>query len=120
MTTSSPLRDRLRAALLDARRARDAEAVSVVRSALAALENAEAVPVQEVPVEAAAGALEASPVAGATEAPRRTLTDAEEQAVLDAEIEALAEAERVYAVHAPERAATARRAARTLTALREG
>lgn len=114
MTTSSPLRDRLRAALLDARRARDAEVVSVVRSALAALENAEA-----VPVEAAAGALEASPAAGSTEARRRTLTDADELAVLDAEIEALAEAERVYAVHAPERAVAVQRAARTLTGLRE-
>ena len=104
MTTDSPLRTRLRAALLDARRARDAGSVSVVRSALAALENAEAVPIDSV-----AGAIEDSPVGvGAAEAERRTLTDAEELAVLDSEIAALAEAEQVYAVRAPERAASAR------------
>ena len=40
MTTDSPLRDRLRAALLTARKARDAETVSTLRTALAALENA--------------------------------------------------------------------------------
>ena len=57
MTTASPLRDRLRAALLAARRARDAETVSTLRTALAALENAEA-----VPADASSGALEDAPV----------------------------------------------------------
>lgn len=114
MTTDSPLRSRLRTCLLDARRSRDAAAVSVVRSALAALENAEAVPSDSV-----AGAIEDSPVGvGAAEAERRTLTDAEELAVLDTEIEALAESERAYAVVAPERAAAARAGIALLDGLR--
>ena len=76
MTTDSPLRTRLRAALLEARRARDAETVSTLRTALAALENAEA-----VPSDARAGALEDAPTGvGAAEAERRLLTDADELA----------------------------------------
>ena len=72
MTTDSPLRDRLRSALLEARRARDTEAASTLRTALAALENAEAVPVGET-----SGAIEDAPLgAGATEARRRVLSDA--------------------------------------------
>lgn len=104
VTTDSPLRQRLRTLLLDARRSRDAAALSAVRSALAALENAEA-----VPTTAVSGAIEDSRVGvGATEAERRSLTDAEERAILDTEIESLAEAERVYCVRAPERAEAAR------------
>ena len=100
MTTDSPLRTRLRAALLEARRARDAETVSTLRTALAALENAEA-----VPADARAGAIEDAPTgAGAAEAERRLLTDADELAVLDEEIASLHEAGRVLASSAPERA----------------
>ena len=114
MTTDSPLRSRLRAALVDARRARDAETVSTLRTALAALENAEAVPTGSV-----AGALEDAPVGvGAAEAERRVLSEADELAVLDAEIAALDEAGRAYACSVPERAAAAREAARRLGALR--
>ncbi|SEC50109.1 hypothetical protein SAMN04489844_2412 [Nocardioides exalbidus] len=116
MTTDSPLRTRLRSALLEARRARDAETVSTLRTALAALENAEA-----VPTEARAGALEDAPVGvGATEAERRVLSDADEAAVLDAEIASLQEAGRAYACSVPERALAARQAAQTLRGLREG
>jgi uncharacterized protein YqeY len=115
MTTDSPLRNRLRAALLDARRARDAETVSTLRTALAALENAEAVPTESV-----AGALEDAPVGvGAAEAERRVLSEADELAVLDAEIAALHEAGRAYACSVPERAAAAREAARRLGALQK-
>lgn len=115
MTTDSPLRARLRTALLQARRARDAETVSALRVALSALENAEA-----VPVAATAGAIEQAPVgAGATEAPRRALSDADELAVLDEEIASLHEAGRTFASTAPDRAAAARRAAGELSALRE-
>lgn len=104
VTTDSPLRQRLRILLLDARRSRDAAALPVIRSALAALENAEA-----VPTTAVAGAIEGSPVGvGAAEAKRRTLTEAEEQAILATEIEALAEAESMYAARSPERARAAR------------
>ncbi|WP_207208586.1 hypothetical protein [Nocardioides oleivorans] len=115
MTTDSPLRSRLRRALLEARRARDAETVSTLRTALAALENAEA-----VPAEATAGALEDAPIGvGATEAPRRVLSDADEVAVLDAEIASLREAGRAYACSVPERAAAARQAAGRLSRLRD-
>ena len=115
MTTDSPLRTRLRAALLEARRARDAETVSTLRTALAALENAEA-----VPVDARAGALEDAPTGvGAAEAERRLLTDADELAVLDEEIASLHEAGRVLASSAPERATAVRRAAGALSALRD-
>lgn len=116
MTTESELRTRLRAALLEARRARDTVATSTVRTALAALENAEAVPVDSLP---AAGALEDSVRGvGETDAPRRTLTAAEELAVLDAEIDSLDEAMRAYAVASPERAEAARVGIEVLSALR--
>jgi uncharacterized protein len=115
VTTDSPLRTRLRSALLEARRARDAETAATLRTALAALENAEA-----VPMDATAGAIEAAPIgAGATEAPRRELTDADERAVLGAEIASLQEAGRAYACSIPERAAAARQAAGKLTRLRD-
>ena len=115
MTTDSPLRNRLRAALLEARRARDADLVAVLRVALAALENAEAVPSDSV-----AGALEDAPAGvGATEAERRVLSDADELALLDAEIASLEEAGRAFASSVPERAVAARRAAQTLAGLRE-
>lgn len=117
MTTDSPLRSRLRSALLDARRARDAETVSTIRTALSALENAEAVPAHGQ----TDGALEEAPTGvGATEAARRVLSDADEVAVLDAEIVSLHEAGRAYACSAPERAAAARRAACALGSLRDG
>ncbi|MGW0707444.1 hypothetical protein ACWD4G_16035 [Streptomyces sp. NPDC002643] len=55
-------------------RARDKVTVSVLRATLAALDNAEAVPVEET--ASRAGALEQSPVgAGATEAARRELSE---------------------------------------------
>ena len=115
MTTDSPLRTRLRAALLEARRARDAETVSTLRTALAALENAEA-----VPTAARAGAIEQAPVgAGAAEAARRVLTNADELALLDEEIASLHEAGRAFSSSAPDRAAAVRRAAETLSALRD-
>ncbi|WP_457188271.1 hypothetical protein [Nocardioides sp. P5_E3] len=115
MTTGSPLRTRLRAALLEARKARDAETVSTLRTALSALENAEA-----VPTAARAGAIEQAPVgAGAAEAERRVLSDADELALLDEEIASLHEAGRVFASTAPEQATAVRRAAGVLADLRE-
>ncbi|MEW2579421.1 hypothetical protein [Streptomyces syringium] len=60
-------------------RARDKVAVSALRSTLAALDNAESVPVDEAALRGVA--LEHAPVgAGATEAPRRELS---ERAVVD-------------------------------------
>lgn len=116
MTTESPLRTRLRSALLDARRARDKNATSAVRTVLAALENAEAVPVDSAP---AAGAIEdAVRGVGQTDAPRRILTEPDEIAILEAEIASLGEAVATYDVVAPDRAAAARTAIKVLAALR--
>jgi hypothetical protein len=73
------LRARLRQALPEAMRARDKAAVSALRATIAALDNAEAVPVDDV--ETRGSAIEWSPVgAGATEAARRELS---ERAVAD-------------------------------------
>lgn len=116
MTTESPLRARLRSALLDARRARDSAATSTVRTVLAALENAEAVRVDSVP---SAGAIEESVLGvGTADAPRRILTAADELAVLEAEIASLDEAAAAYDVVAPDRAEAARAGIAVLAALR--
>ena len=108
MSESSPaagprggdVRSRLRAALRAAMTARDAVAVSALRSTLAAIANAEAIPVPEAPVPPAdtfAPRLNApaaanqyiagsAPGLAATEAGRREVT--EEEAVTIAETEA--------------------------------
>jgi uncharacterized protein YqeY len=68
------LRLRMRQALPEAMRARDKAAVSALRTTLAALDNAEAVPVGAAGIRGLA--LEQSPVgAGATEAARRELSE---------------------------------------------
>ncbi|KAF0847845.1 GatB/YqeY domain-containing protein [Nocardia caishijiensis] len=66
------LRDSLRTALKTAMKARDRGAISALRSALAAIDNAEAVDIGDV----RAGALEGSAVGlGAAEVRRRELTE---------------------------------------------
>ncbi|GIF04453.1 GatB/YqeY domain-containing protein [Actinoplanes siamensis] len=75
------LRDRLQAALLPAMKARDKAAVSALRSALAAIENAAAV----TPRDAAFG-LPATGL-GVTEVPRREQDDAEIERIVRAEID---------------------------------
>lgn len=91
---SADLRALLRSALLPAMRAGDADTVAVVRSALAAIANAEAVPapsaspVGEGPVAGAAIGV------GSTEALRRELTPEEVREVV--------ERERLDRVHAAE------------------
>jgi uncharacterized protein len=86
---SLPLR--LRQALPEAMRARDRAAVSALRSALAALDNAGAVPVDEAVIRA--GAIEQAPVgAGATEAVRRELGEREAADVVRAEVDERLEA----------------------------
>ncbi|MCQ9180607.1 GatB/YqeY domain-containing protein [Streptomyces sp. IBSBF 2953] len=65
-------------------RARDKVAVSALRATLAALDNAEAVPVDEAGLRG--GALEHSPVGvGATEAARRDLTEEDISDIVRAE-----------------------------------
>jgi uncharacterized protein YqeY len=80
----APLRDRLRAAVPVAMKARDRATVAVLRSALAAIENAEAVDVEDA---VRAGAIETSPVGvGAAEASRRVLNEAEIAAIVQNEV----------------------------------
>lgn len=77
------LRDALRAAL----KARDRVAVSALRSALAAIENAGAVDVVDPPGARRGLAIEESPAGpGAAEVARRALTEAEVARIVRAEI----------------------------------
>ena len=84
-------------------RARDRETTAVLRSAVAAIENAEAVPVVDLPTSTTPAATTSAEVAGsalgvgAAEAARRHLDAAAERAVVLAEVAALVEAEQVYA-----------------------
>ncbi|MFI8164907.1 hypothetical protein ACIPM2_21625 [Streptomyces sp. NPDC086081] len=100
------LRLRLRTALPEAIRSGDKAAVSALRGALAALDNAEAVPADERAPRA--GALEASPAgAGATEVARRELAEDEVLAVVRAEADERLEA--AARLTAPAHAARAER-----------
>jgi hypothetical protein len=89
----TPLRDRLRAALPAALKARDRATVSTLRATLAAIENAEAVDAGS----ARAGAIETSAVGiGVAEAARRELTEADVIAIVRAEIAEREHAAEVY------------------------
>lgn len=94
----SPLRAALRSRLTTAMRARDREAVSVLRTAVAAIENAEAVPVAEASSPLTSGDVAGAALGlGAGETPRRVLDDTAERSVVEAEVRSLAEAEQLYA-----------------------
>ena len=83
------IRVTLRTQLTNAMKSRDADAMAALRSAMAAIGNAEAVSV-EAP---RSGAIEASPVGvGAAEAPRRELTEADLIAIVSAEVDERREA----------------------------
>ncbi|NGN91547.1 hypothetical protein G5C66_02175 [Nocardioides sp. KC13] len=79
------LQARLRADLLTARKARDTTATAVLRSTLAAVANAEALPVAESALTADGPIAGAAIGLGATEAPRRELTDDDVRAIVSAE-----------------------------------
>lgn len=117
--TTSPVRRALRERLTTAMRERDRPTASAIRSALAALENAEAVP-QRGP----AGAPMSTHVAGArlgvgaAEAERLDLDDETESAILRAEVDGLLEAAREYDAAGQEtHAGQARAAAEELSAV---
>lgn len=97
--TSSRLRATLRSRLTVALRERDRAAAATLRSAIAALDNAEAVPTGDGrgPVTSAHVAGAAIGV-GAAEADRLLLTDGDEREIVGDEIRGLIEAERLYAV----------------------
>jgi uncharacterized protein len=93
--------ERLRAGLRAAIKARDRVTVSALRSALAAIENAEAV---EVPGQRGL-AIEESPGLGGAEVQRRVLTEADITRIIHAEI-----ADREAAAHTYASAGRAERA----------
>jgi uncharacterized protein YqeY len=107
--TSPGVRDRLRHALTAAMRERDTVAVAALRSALGAIDNAEAVdPGQRVAPAASHPRLAGTVVGlGAGEVPRRQLTEPELEALVRAEV-----AERAAAAADYERAGRAERAGR--------
>ncbi|HTW15737.1 MAG TPA: hypothetical protein VMF51_11445 [Nocardioides sp.] len=114
--TDSALRAYLRARLTRARLDRDRTGAAALRSAIAALENAEAVPVEpglaEASSEHVAGAVAGL---GAGEAARRVLSDAEERAIVDRERAELLDAATSYdAAGDPATAEATRRAAELL------
>lgn len=95
---SSTLRAALRSRLTIAMRERDRAATAALRNAVAAIENAEAVPVVERPaVSTSADVAGAAVGVGATEAERLVLGAEAERHLLAAEVAALVEAEEAYA-----------------------
>ena len=113
--SEDPLTALLRDELLQARRAGDRALTSMLRTALAGLANAEAVPeVADDGAETSAHVAGARPGLGAADVPRRALTAAERRAVVAAEVASLEEAASVYDALDPARAAEARRGAAVL------
>ena len=86
--TPEALRARLRAALPAAMKARDAAAVAALRSALAAIDNAEAVAVEPAPpVSIGDGEIAMAAVGlGAGDVARRTLTSAQIAEIVRGEV----------------------------------
>jgi uncharacterized protein YqeY len=83
--TPETLQQRLRAALPAAMRARDKPTLALLRSTLAAIENAEAVELPDAP--GGSLAIEQTPVgAGAAEAARRELSEADVERIVRAEL----------------------------------
>ncbi|WP_426241610.1 hypothetical protein [Nocardioides sp. LHG3406-4] len=117
MSTSheSPVREALRAALTAAMKSRDRAAVSVYRSALAAIDNAGAQPVTDMP---AAGAVEGARLGvGAADAARRELTEVQVRDIVVAEVAERRAASEEYAAAHTERAAALRQEAEILQAV---
>jgi uncharacterized protein YqeY len=114
------LRIRMLEALPEAMRARDQPAVGALRATLAALDNAEAVPVDEARLRGVA--VEQSPTgAGTTEAPRRELSERRVAEVVRAEAaERLEAAAQLTAPAHAERAARLRAEAAVLLRFLDG
>ncbi|MDQ6522373.1 hypothetical protein RB608_02125 [Nocardioides sp. LHD-245] len=119
MSTVADLATRLRDDLRSALRARDLATVKVLRTMVAAIANAEAVPVSDTGAARPAGA---GTIAGATsglgsaEAPRRELTDDDVRALVAGERDDLLAAAAQSEAHAPDRARELRAAADLLSA----
>jgi uncharacterized protein YqeY len=76
------IRQALRSALSDALKARDKTAMAALRSAIAAIDNAESVPVGE----RRAGAIELAGTLGAAEVPRKVLTEDDIRMIVQCEV----------------------------------
>lgn len=112
---NTSVRTALRAAIVDAMRSRDREAAATYRTALAAIDNAEAVPATEAP---RAGAIESASLGvGAADAPRRALTELQMRGIVAAEADALRDAAEARAAHADPLRREADRLRRLLAAL---
>lgn len=94
MVTQLDLRATLSAQLTSALRRRDSRAARVLRTTLARIANAEAVPITEAP---SAGALELSPQGiGRSEMPRRLVSESDVRRIALAEIDEMDAAARGY------------------------
>jgi 2'-5' RNA ligase len=108
-STSDGLRDRLRSGLRGAMRARDRDAVAAIRSALSAVDNAEAVPLDPADHRHRAGAIEGAAVGlGAAEVERRSLSEEDVIAIVLSEVQEREHALAVVADTAPDRVETIR------------
>lgn len=115
--TVTGLADRLGGDLRAALRRRDRAAVGVLRSVLATIANAEAVPVDDVRPRPTDGPIAgASAGLGATEAPRRVLSEEDVRALVAGERDELLAAAGQAAQAAPERAEQLRAGAALLDA----
>jgi uncharacterized protein len=108
----------LRGALLAARKDRDAARVSALRSALSAIDNAETPDCAAVDAPASGTIAGGVTGLGAAEVARRALSDAQIRELLRSEVdERLAAAQQISAGGHPERAATLRSEAATISDL---
>ena len=111
------LRDALRRDLASAMKAREPDAVSALRTAIAAIDNAEAVPAPDERAATTSGHIAGARAGlGAAEAARRDLTGSQQQAILRDQITGYTtEADRYEALGHPDAARRLRDQARLLT-----
>jgi uncharacterized protein YqeY len=83
---ATSIAERLRAALVPAMRSRETAAVSAIRSAMAAISNAEAVPTPELDTRAGSGPIAGAVGVGAAETARRELTEDDRVAIVTEEV----------------------------------
>lgn len=87
LTDSTSAREALRAALKDAMKGRERDAVTALRSALAAIDNAEAVDASPTKLETTSEHVAGASIgAGSAEAMRRELSEVEIRAILEREM----------------------------------
>lgn len=117
-TGPQALRDTLRRDLTRAMKAREPDAVSALRTAIAAIDNAEAVPAPDETLATTSGHIAGARAGiGAAEAARRNLSPSEQQAILRDQVSAYnAEADRYASLGQQDAATRLRTQARLLSA----